>query len=254
MEKQKKEKVVEKKDYSKILTDMYGFNSGSTKWLPKGSEILQLIGQYAVFVDYKKKESNGFDTTCERVKIKNIYNYDPITMTYQISYYFPERAKSTAEDHEIFTEKIIPEGFSFDIMGQGIQQTMNRFMPLSLHCKMMEESFLFDRMKNLYSERDTLPFTALADISETKKQGEMLGYSRNIQAVIKKDNGEFLTSRISSLKLHHVKGDEWRVIFKLGEGDTINYNIVFDKSDKSYKLTVYGDYIGELKFIDVIGT
>ena len=247
------DKKKEKKDYLKLMTERYGFNSGSLKWIPKGSEILQLIGQYAVYIDYKKKsEGEGYDTKCERVKIKDIKGYDPITMTYQIEYYFPERAKSEAEDHKIYTEKIIPEGFSFDIMGQGLQSSMNRFMPLSLHCKMMEESFLFDRMSSLYAERDTLPFTSLADISETKKQGEMLGYSRNIQATIKKESGEFLTGRVSSLKLHHVKGDEWRVIFKLDSDDTVNYNIVFNKDDKQYKLTVFGDYIGEIKFLDVM--
>lgn len=247
------DKKKEKKDYLKLMTERYGFNSGSLKWVPGGSEILQLIGQYAVYVDYQKKSSgDGYDTKCERVKINKISGYDPITMTYQIEYYFPERAKSTAEDHKVYTEKIIPEGFSFDIMGQGLQSSMNRFMPLSLHCKMMEESFLFDRMSRLYAERDTLPFTALADISETKKQGELLGYSRNIQATIKKVDGEFLVGRVSSLKLHHVKGDEWRVIFKLDKDDTVNYNIVFDKSDKEYKLTVFGDYIGTIKFLDVM--
>ena len=42
------DKKKEKKDYLKLMTERYGFNSGSLKWIPKGSEILQLIGQYAV--------------------------------------------------------------------------------------------------------------------------------------------------------------------------------------------------------------
>lgn len=244
MEKKKKN---EKKDYLEELTLDYGFNSGSSKWFPQGAELLQLINQEVVCIIFKKNKDGNSETESKRAFINDINKFDKDTNTYVLEY------KLSDENDDIRTERIIPEGFSFDIVGvgAGLQDNMKRFIPMSIHCRMLEESFLFDRVKYLWDKKDTLSLGNLAEISEHKKQGELLNYSRNIQAVIKTVTGETLTFRISRLKLHRGnKKDYWRIIFS-PSGKEKSFNVEFNKDDKKYNLLYFGQHIGELKLIDL---
>lgn len=233
--KTEKEKLIEK----------YGYNTGGSKWIPSGSEILQLIGTTAIFVEYNKnKETGQFVSSFKQALIRSINDYDLITSTYEITYSLEDKP------NEILKERIIPEGFSLDIAGGGIQSYMNRFIPYSLHCKCIEEGFLYDRLKDLYDKRDTLPLDALKNISVSKEQEKLLTYNNNLWVVIKvEDTGQILGYRIHSFTAKKDTKTRWRIFAYDNEGK--NISVSFEPNEPEYKLSIGKESIGTLKIIDL---
>ena len=227
------------------LIEKYGYNTGSSKWIPSGSEILQLIGTTAIFVEYNKNEKTGkFVSSFKQALIRSINDFDPVTITYEITY--------SLEDNpdKILKERIIPEGFSLDIAGGGIQNYMNRFIPYSLHCKCIEEGFLYDRLENLYNKRDTLPLNSLKNISISKEQEKLLTYSNNLWVVIRVENtGQILGYRIHSLTVKKDTKTKWRIFAYDSEGK--NISVSFEPEETEYKLVIGKESIGTLKIIDL---
>lgn len=226
--------------------ELYGYNPSSTKWVPVGGEILKLIGNDVVYVSFIKDATGKWSSSYENARIISISNFDPVTMTYNIKYR-TEKMKDT----EWKEERIIPEAFSFDIAGSGIQNTMNRFVPRSMHCSMVETEMFYNRLFKLYAKRDTMPLIGLQSLNDSKEQKKTLEYCCNIGAVIKaSDDNSILYFRIGSLKLRHKSKDTY--ILTISDWDTgKKYMVEFGKLDKSYQFTVNGENIGQLKIIDL---
>jgi hypothetical protein len=241
----------------------YSYNSGDTKWLPTGGDLLKYIGGEVIRIHYTRKEDGTWMNSFATAHIIDIYDYNPATMTYTIKYYLSENEEGKEDKTEI-EEIIIPEGFTFDIMGQGIQSTMNRFMPYSLHCAVVEEEKFFGRIDSLWDETKTLPFGAIKAISESsgKDQRQLLQYGKNIVAAVREtvqdeedpdtynDTGKLFLFRIGQLKLSHDYKENWRLMLYDTKGEQA-INIVISETEEDYYEV---PEIGDLKLIDLMGT
>ena len=238
--------------------ERYEFNSGSVKWIAEGGDLLKYIGEEVVYVDYKRSDKGEWNSTVERAKIVTIDDFDPVTMTYHIKYQLLDRESKD----EILEERIIPEGFSFDIMGQGIQNSMNRFTPFSLHTLLVEEGQYYKRVDKLWDERGTLPFGALKALNDNKDLTKTLKYAKNIVVAVKPTHevegqedleydDQLFVFRLSNLKLKHDYKDSWRLFMTDWDGHTYNVLISEDEDD-FYEFSIGQEVIGDLKIIDLM--
>lgn len=117
----------------------YGFSTASLKWIPKGGDLMKYVGQDVVFVDFRKLEDGTWTSECKPGHILAIGDFNAISMTYRVKY-------QVGKDPTVHYETIIPEGFSFDIAGAGIQNKMCRFIPESLHMACIEEEQFYQRL------------------------------------------------------------------------------------------------------------
>lgn len=241
--------------------ERYEFNSGNVKWIAEGGDLLKIIGEELVYVEYKRNETtNEWSSTVERAVIDRMDDFDPITMTYHVKYRLLDRPNKD----EVLEERIIPEGFSFDVMGQGIQNTMNRFTPFSLHTKVIEEGRYYKRVEKLWEERDTLPFGALKALNDNKDLTKTLRYAKNIVVAVKPlrevegqeeleyvEESSVLVFRLAKIQLKHDYKTSWRLFLTDEEGNT--YNLLIDEEDKDfYEFKIGNDLVGDLKIIDLM--
>jgi len=243
---------------------LYGFNSGDIKWILDGGDILRYSGQDVIFVDYKRSDEDGNDVwtnTIEKANIISISDYDPITMTYLIKYTLPARKEERGEVHE---ERIIPEGFTFDIMGQGLQKSMHRFTSYSMHERLVEEAEFYKRVNKLFKERDTLPFGALAALQDNKEQSKTLGYAKYIVAAVKpvhkventddleygEDDDDLMIFKIKALRLKHEYKNTWRLLLTASDGKNYSLPVNDDETD-FYEFYLGKELVGDLKIIDL---
>lgn len=226
------------------LQKLYALQPDSVKWVPEGGELLEYIGQRVVFVDFLKDEESGkWKNTIKEATIISISDYDKTSMTYQIKY------KISREDTER-SERIIPEGFNVDFT-KPEKKTMHRFIPYSVHFRLMETELIYGRLKELFNSRDTLPISSLVLLSGQTKE---LLYSRNICAVIECDDKEktLMYFRITGLKLYrHVNQPSQLII----SDDTkkITFSLSFVDTDKYYIPTYKSVTLGKMKLIDLQG-
>ena len=226
---------------------LYGFNTGDVKWVPIGGSLLEYIGQTVVFVHYERSEGGGYSSSFKMARIHDIYGYDPITMTWSIDYELEE------EMGTIKTEKIIPEGFSLDFVGGGIQQSMNRFLPYSVHVKLVEMEYHYNRLTELFKDRPTMTLEHLQNLSQSKDQSKTLKYAMNIQAVVKLADERICYFRIGSIKVRRGEWkDSWRIVVTDMDGSN-SYSVLAEKDDESYELISLGETIGEMKILDISG-
>lgn len=233
----------------------YGLNTGDPKWIINGGDLLRYVGMEVVYIDYKKDKTTGeWSSRIERAIIKRIDDFDPITMTYHILYDLLDSKQTDLE------ERIIPEGYSFDIMGQGIQDSMNRFTPYSYHLILQEEDLFYKRLLEGWDINKTLPFEALKTINENKEKSKLLKYAKNIVALIRpfKDQNaeeleysdEVLQFRIFDLILKHEYKEDWRLMIKDRTGKSFNL-LISEKEEDSYEFKLGKDLVGDLKIIDL---
>lgn len=217
----------------------YGFNTGDVKWVPKGGDLLKYIGASMIYVEFNKQPDGSYTTQQKECTVKGIDGFDPITMTYKIHYLLPP-------DKNVLTETIIPEGFTYDIMGNGTEDTMKRFIPLHLHAKILDEDVYYKRVEKLYDNRDTLDYEALKTLDQSKDQATTLQYTRNIVAAVKVP--EICCFRVSRLKLRLNKA-QLTIYDKAGNG----YTMTATPDEASYKLVIGKEIIGDVKLIDLVG-
>lgn len=204
----------------------YGFSTASLKWVPRGGELLKYVGQDIVFVDFRKLGNNAWTSECKPGKIVWIGDFNPTTMTYKVKY-------QVGKDPTVLTETIIPEGFSFDITGGGIQNKMCRFIPESLHMACIEEEQFYERLGELWNKRDTLPIESLQTLSSSKEKHKTLNYCKHVAVVGKTNEGQILYFKLCGFKLKTMKGGmreltlidaEKRTLTILGASDAKEYD------------------------------
>lgn len=235
----------------------YGFNSGDIKYAPAGGELLKCIGSDVVFVNFVKSEESGAWTSEMRsAKIISIKDYDPATMTYTITY-------TLDDDPTELIDKIIPEGFSFDMTTEGMKNNMKRFIPYSLHSCVVEEEHYYKRVLGLWEDRQTLPFAVIKTLNDSKEQDQLLDYARNIVAAVRPgkedENGEIeYLDEVFVFRIHKIRTQregKGSTRIYLYDKDRNSYTIVHDNTKPDpeyYELCLGGEFIGDLKIIDLI--
>lgn len=225
----------------------YGFNSGSFKWIPKGGDLLECIGQRAIRVSFLKSDDNkdSYTSKEDQVLIKSIWGYNKKTMTYQISYTLPD----SEEPEKVYTEEIIPEGFSTSIVEQslgGDPKDMHRFIPGYLHLRVIQEDLFFNRLFQLYTLRKTLTEEELYAIDRDRDQNRLLNYCRNIYAICLVD-GQVCGFRLSKLKIRRNDGGSKRLTVYDSSNNSVS--VVIEKDSEEYTIPD----IGTMKIIDICG-
>lgn len=112
---------------------------GTVKWVPVGAEILRLIGWNVICIEMTKKD-DGWESSASQVLIKEINDFDPLTKTYKITY--------IGEDKKVYEERIFPQGITF--CDPKRCSTIHRFVPISLHEKMMEDEAFYGYLKQQF--------------------------------------------------------------------------------------------------------
>lgn len=223
----------------------YGFNSGSLKWVPKGGDLLECIGQRVIRVSFLKDDKDNYTSKEDQVLVKSIWGYNQKTMTYQISYTLPD----SEEPEKVYTEEIIPEGFSTSIVEQslgGEPKDMHRFIPGHLHLRVIQEDLFFNRLFQLYTLRETMTEEELYAIDRDKDQNKILNYCKNIYAICLVDE-QVCGFRISKLKIRRNDGGSKRLTIYDSSNDSVS--VVIEKDSKEYTIPD----IGTMKIIDICG-
>lgn len=232
------------KEISKLLDD-YGYAPGNYKYIPGGSEILRYIGQAVMLVSFERvtttdsegNETKQWQNKVDRALIDSIKDFDPMTMTYLAVYHLEETPDQKIE------VRIQPEGYEFcdpETSGKFV-----RLMPYSYHCKMVEDEFTIERVKNLYNSRDTLKIEELSSIAESKNQPQILRYSNNIGAAVKLSSGKMLWIRLHTLRLKHRSGDKFGLFFSSEDKKEWSFLISANETEYNFK------DLGTFKILDL---
>ena len=224
------------KTRQEILKEKYGFQKGSYKYVPRGAEILKLIGQNVIKVDYQKKEDGTWDTKFGPVLLVSISDFDPVCMSYQCKY-------REGDQEEEF--KMIPEGYSWADSDDVTH--IIRLLPGSMHCQLMEDELFHERLKELWKTRSTLDFTALIGLASSKDKDTTLRYSHNLGCLIQLDGeDDVLYFRIHKLSLKHRAGKEYSLSVWDGEDNPVKALIQSDQTEYDFELGT-----GKFKIIDL---
>lgn len=246
--KQGKESTKKFKDYQEV----YSFNSGSPRWLPRGGELQKYVGQDIVKITYLGDSADGcWASVQEMVRLLGISDFNEKTMTYKLKYSpVIEKDKPLSTFKEV-EEEIIPEGFSY-IPSNATNSTerpeMHRFVPLSYHLRVVEEEAFWKRITGTYDTSKTLPLSEIKKLAEISKESLVtLTYARRIQATIKSpETGEFLSFRVANMKLEPMIVGNSEILTITSEyGDEFKMTVSPDM--ESYQVKD----LGEIKLIDL---
>ena len=230
--------MISKEEFKKL----YGFNTGDIKWVPKGGELLECIGQRVIRVHFDKDEEGNFKSTEDQALIKSIWGYDDKKMTYQITYTLPDSEEPIKE----YTEEIIPEGFGTGIIAQEEGKEMNRFIPGHIHLRVVKEDLFYSYLAKLFKDRSTLSKDELYEIDRYREQSRFLKYSKNIRLVGEVD-GEICSFRIGGLKIRKNDKDTSRLTIYNAEDEKKSLSIVLKEEDTEYNIPE----LGVFKIIDI---
>ena len=221
------------KTREQILKEKYGFDKGSYKYVPRGSEILKYQGQVVLHVWYKKKEDSSYET----VLLMDITDYDPLNSTY--------KAKIKKDkDTEPYEFRIIPEGYNWVESDQA--EFIERLLPLSMHYQLVEDEAMYTRFAQLYDTAPTTSLESLLGLSMSKEKIQTLRYSRHLACLIRMTTGETLYFRIHGLSVRHKSGKTYNLSIEDPEGT--KYKILANSDQDSYPF----ENVGDFKIIDLI--
>ena len=225
------------KTREQILKEKYGFDKGSYKYVPRGSEILKYQGQVVLHVWYKKKEDGTWDSSYETVLLMDITDYDPLNSTYKAKI---KKDKNT----EPYEFRIIPEGYNWVESDQA--EFIERLLPLSMHYQLVEDEAMYTRFAQLYDTAPTTSLESLLGLSMSKEKIQTLRYSRHLACLIRMTTGETLYFRIHGLSVRHKSGKTYNLSIEDPEGT--KYKILANSDQDSYSF----ENVGDFKIIDLI--
>ena len=232
-----------KEEILKEMKDRYGFSKTDTKWLPEGSSILEYIGIDLIVIEFTKDpEKNEWSNKLKKGIILSMSDFEPISGTYLCKYRTDDMEADSWKE-----VKIIPEGF--ELLGPDSNK-MVRFVPYSLHSKMVETEEFYNKMFIKQAKAKTLAINELSMISESKDLERILEYFHNIGAVIKTVDNEVLWFRIKKLSVKHLHGTTYTITLTSWDNKRYTLNEI-QSSDEEYKFIVEHSEIGKLKIIDL---
>jgi hypothetical protein len=140
---------------------------------------------------------------------------------------------------------MIPEGYSW--VDSEDAPYIQRFLPFSMHFKLMEDELFYERLKDLWKERDTIDTNALLGLSTSKDKATTLRYSRHLACVIMLEGSEEpLYFRIHKLGLKHNAGKQYAL--SIWDGDENPIKTLINSEDKEYD---FERGLGKFKIIDI---
>lgn len=225
-----------------------GKNNG--KLIPAGGEILKSIGSEMLFLEFNRDEEGNWSTKDPLpVFIQSIGEYIPITGTYEITY--------TTKDQGVRSERITPEGFSFN--DPETEGWMHRFITYSLHFKTMEEELYYNRLRSKFDKSEgVLPIESLM-VLQKGRQKESLGYHNYISAVIDTNVegglGEgILAFRISEITKIDKRARSWSFGLRDSDGYFVSvpkYQEIEGQGWICKGLSIDNVVLGDLKILDI---
>ena len=232
-----------KDEILKDLKDRYGFSKTDSKWLPEGSSIIEYIGIDLIVIDFQRDpEKNEWTNTISKGVILSLSDYDPISCTYLCKYHKDGMDKDSWKE-----VRIIPEGF--ELIGPDANK-MVRFVPYSLHSKMIETEEFYRKLFELQVKSSTLAIQELKTISESKDQEKILEYSHNIGAIIKTVDNDVLWFRIKKLNIHHHHSTVYTITITSWDNKMYTLREI-SSTDDIYKFIVSHEEVGSIKIIDL---
>lgn len=230
-----------------LFKEEYALALGSPKWISKGGQILRYIGQSVLMVKFSKKSEDApWKTTTEMVDLVGISGFEPMTGTYTIAW--KEEGKE-----ELQSERLTPEGFSFNIPERDLW--MHRFLPLSLHIEITEATRSYERFTKLFVEKPSLTIEEINKYCLTK-QKETTAYKNYISLIVDTTGGldvGITECRIIAFSNPQKTGKYWSVGVRDYKNNFYVLRIPMDSETEAFPLKVNGTYIGMAKLIDLQG-
>ena len=227
--------------------ESWSLGKNNYKMIPTGGEILKSIGSEMLFIEFTKESGEWIAKSPQPIFIQGIGDYNPLTGTYSVTY---------TKDKESKSERITPEGFSFnDPENDG---WMHRFITYSLHFKVMEEELYYNRLRVKYDKSENvLPIEPLC-VLQKGKQKESLQYHNYIAAVIDSDVPGGVGEGILSFRISEItKIDKRAKSWNFGIRDNTGYYMLvsgYQEIDGTWickNFSVSGTVLGDLKVIDI---
>lgn len=227
-----------------LFKDVYSLSLGSMKWISKGGDILRYVGQNVILVKFSKKsEESEWETTNSLVNVISISGYNKETGTYQIAW--------KEGDSEIQTERLTPEGFSFNVPERDLW--MHRFLPLSLHMKITEETLAYERFKNLYETRESMSLDKIGEYYRSD-QKETIGYRNYVSLIVDTSDGinvGITECRIKCFSSLQISNGQYLVSIKDMNNNLLILKIPEKNFTDAFKIKFDGTYIGMGKIIEI---
>lgn len=225
------------------LKDRYGFSKTDTRWLPEGSNILEYIGIDLIVIEFTRDvERNEWSNKLKKGIIHSITDFEPLSGTYLCKYSTEEM-----EDNSWKEVRIIPEGF--ELLGPDSNK-MIRFVPYSLHSKMVETEEFYRKLFIKQAKSKTLDIKELSMISDSKDKEKILEYFHNIGALIKTVDNEILWFRLKNISVKHLHGEIYTITVTSWDNKRYTLNEI-SSAEEEYKFIVEHSEVGKLKFIDL---
>lgn len=228
--------------------DLYGFREGIKEFIPQPGELLKYTGSNVILLIYTKDELGNWGVKNCIVKIEWIGNYDPMTGTYDLHYSTGKKKDQEEYDQGDWTVKVFPQGFSFENPEETGKSL--RFIPFSYHYKFAEFQEFYTRLRDNYSNLETLSIENLLQISKSKDQKEILE-PKYICSVIKMEDNEILQFRITSLEIKHRGGKNYALTIGNDHGRLYTFMITSESGEYDFS---YGkEHLGVMKIVDLGG-
>lgn len=228
-----------KKSLKSVLLEDCSFNRGSLKFVPEGGEILKYVGCDVFHVKLTRDNSESpWKVDQKMVRIMDISDWEPMSGTYKVTY---------TDFTDTFTMRMIPEGFQFENSEE--TNNMERFVPLSIHFTLTELDMFYQRMKELFDTKPSLPIEALKKIQESKQE-EQLGYYHNVGLLIQNPEVGICYVRIYKITPIVKIGKEWKFSIQDKDGNVFPIKIHEEKQEQCFYLN--GENLGDFKIIDIV--
>ena len=231
-----------------LFKETYALSLGSPKWISKGGELLKYIGQNVIMVKFSRESAESpWTTTTQMVHLAGISGFEEMTGTYTIAW------KEEGEDKELQSERLTPEGFSFNI--PEADNWMHRFLPLSLHLEITEATQMYQRYRRLWDKRESMSLEEIWKYCRSK-QKDTTAYKNYVALLVNTDQegglGVGMTEcRITSFSNPQSSGKFWSVGVRDHLDNFYILRIPKDNPGGAFKFSINGEYIGEAKIIDL---
>lgn len=229
--------------------EKWSLGKNNRKFINPSADILRFIGSEMLLVVFNKDETGKWDSeTPKPIFVNSIHDFDPMTGTYEIIYTLDKETKQ---------ERIIPEGFSFNSPEES--GWMHRFLPYSLHFRILEEELYYKRLRAKYdSSEGVLPIEPLL-IFKKSNQKETLGYKNYIAAVIDSDVEGGVKEGILSFRIVEItnitkKSKGWEMVLKDDSGNILFVNNYKNDENEGWickGVKLDGTLLGDLKIMDI---
>ena len=218
-----------------VLEKRYGFYEHPDL---KECEILEYVNIDLVMQVFEKEDENNWKKFIKIVEILKIDDYDKETNTFNCSYRLLGEEVPAENEEENRSKNNGPINTRIDPFGFAVesQTSLKRFIPFSLHYKILEREMKLERAKREYVSNPTIKLT------------EFPTDTRPIYCCIKFNSGGWGYFKPVKVEVAKKHGEIWKIIMQ----DNHKIPIILDvkEDDEDYPL-MYGKIeVGRFKLIN----